>query len=152
MTVGSCRQFKFWHFVFRHFWLRQKNVAVTTTDWERASWSCFHDSFQIGLPVAHNWLRGHDFLCGPMVWQTKNSSLHDCSCQWLPDGIFFIFSHFGIFCKALEWSFGNGINAYFLVICFILLYIGFNGHLIYFPHFGILDPEKSGNPAPINNI
>jgi hypothetical protein len=43
----------------------------------------------------------------------------------------------GIFWRALEWK----MLIYFMAIG------RFNGHLVHFPHFGILYQEKYGNPG-----
>jgi hypothetical protein len=53
-------------------------------------------------------------------------------------------SLFGKFWTALQWK----MLEYFVAFCFIFGQFGiFHGHLVYFSRFGMLYPEKSGNPA-----
>jgi hypothetical protein len=58
--------------------------------------------------------------------------------------------YFGKFWKAWEWkiSFMTILYTYVVLICFILWQFGiFSDNLFYFPHFGNLHEEKSGNPV-----
>jgi hypothetical protein len=55
----------------------------------------------------------------------------------------------GKFCRVVRWK----MLVYFVAIRSIFPPFGiFYGHLVYFPRFGILYLEKSGNPAKYKNV
>jgi hypothetical protein len=57
--------------------------------------------------------------------------------------------NFGTFLKPLEhFDIFYDHMVYFVAICFILWQFGIcYGNSLYYPHFGILHQEKSGNPG-----
>jgi hypothetical protein len=70
----------------------------------------------------------------------------------LPDGLFSNQkSKFGKILEGLameDVGIFYGHLVHFMVFCYILLTLGIvRGNLVYFPRFGILYQEKSGNPA-----
>jgi hypothetical protein len=72
----------------------------------------------------------------------------------LPDGLFSNQPHQFLYILEALWIENFGIFydhlIYFVAICFILWQFGICcGHSLYYPHFGILYHEKSGNPGLI---
>jgi hypothetical protein len=110
------------------------------------------------LRIMYNCVYLSEMKAVSLCCQTEDSFRSKCrqNPAGLPDGLF---SHqtasFGTFWKAFEWKVFDIFNdhlVHFVAICYILRNFGiFCGHFLYYPNFGILYQEKSGNPGIESN-
>jgi hypothetical protein len=97
------------------------------------------------------------------IWGNFGESCHESCCYILrPFGLLYGLLVYFMAVWYILWPFGilYGHLEYFVVIWYIHIFCGhlvhifcghlvhlFCGHLVYFPHFGMLYQEKSGNPV-----